>query len=51
MTSPFKPKTELCPVCGKDRVLDYAPFDFEPELPICPDCLDKVFHASGCAQQ
>jgi len=43
--------TELCPVCGKDRTLSYAPFDFDPQLPICPDCQDRIYHAAGCAQQ
>ena len=44
-------KEELtpCPVCGKERSLGFAPFPFEPDIPICADCLDAVWRKAGCA--
>jgi len=47
--SVFKPKTELCPVCSKDRVLDRMPFPLEPDIPVCADCIDAIWNKGGCA--
>ena len=46
--SVFKLQKELCPVCGLDRVLYGAPFHFAPDLLVCPDCIDAIWHKSGC---